>query len=56
MAEKDGLPLATLKPERRLSWAWAVPLAALVLAVWLGYWAWRQRGVEVTVMLVDPST
>jgi len=44
-------PTAILKPERRLSWAWLVPLLALALAAWLGFKAWGMRGVTITVQL-----
>ena len=45
------LPAAVLRGERRISLAWVIPLIALVLAVWLGYAAWRQRGLRITVQL-----
>ncbi|MHC5114498.1 MAG: MlaD family protein [Planctomycetota bacterium] len=54
MSEKSGeLPRAVVKPERRLSAAWLIPLAAVLLAAWLGVSAWRQRGVVITVQLPE---
>ncbi|MDY7107576.1 MAG: MlaD family protein [Planctomycetota bacterium] len=47
------LPVAELKRERRVSLAWLVPLIALLLAAWLGYWAWRERGLLISVQLPD---
>ncbi|MCP3904926.1 MAG: MCE family protein [Planctomycetes bacterium] len=49
--EGEDLPRAAVRPERRLSAAWLIPLAALVLAGWLGLSAWWQRGVVITVQL-----
>ena len=46
-----AVPTARLKPERRLSLAWIIPLLALALAVWLGWRAWVQRGLAVTIQL-----
>jgi len=45
------IPTAKLLPERRLSLAWIIPLLALALAGWLGWRAWVQRGLGVTVQL-----
>jgi paraquat-inducible protein B len=50
-AAATDLPVAELKRERRLSLAWIVPLIALLLAIWLGYWAWHKRGLLITVQL-----
>lgn len=47
----ESLPSAVLKPQRRISAAWIVPLLALLLAAWLGVRAWAARGVVVTVLL-----
>lgn len=52
MSERP-LPQATVRPERRLTWAWLVPLAALLLAGWLGFSAWRARGTVVTVIFAE---
>ena len=46
-----AVPQAVLKPARRLTWAWLVPSAALILAGWLGYSAWLSRGFIITVQL-----
>lgn len=43
------LPTATLKPQRRWSLAWIVPVIALLAAGWLAYSAWSDRGVIITV-------
>ena len=34
------LPQSVLRPQRRVSAAWLVPAAALLLAGWLAYHAW----------------
>ena len=52
-AGSERLPVAVLKPERRLSAAWIVPLIVLVLAIWLGFSAWRQRGIHVRVQFPE---
>ncbi len=46
-----AVPQAVLKPARRLSLAMLVPMAALLLAGWLGYTAWLSRGFIITVQL-----
>ncbi|MCH8314348.1 MAG: MCE family protein [Planctomycetes bacterium] len=46
-----AVPQAILKPARRLTWAWLVPSAALILAGWLAYSAWVSRGFIITVQL-----
>jgi hypothetical protein len=51
--ETADVPEAVLRPERRLSWAWLVPLLAVLLAGWLGYAAWQQRGMLITVQLEE---
>lgn len=38
------LPIATLRPIRGRSWAWLLPLLALVAVFWIGDRAWRERG------------
>ncbi len=45
------LPSAMLKRERRLSWLWLLPLLAIGLVGWIGYQAWSQRGVVITIQL-----
>ena len=47
------LPRAVLKAKRRVSAAWLVPLGALILAVWLGYRTWIERGLPITVQLEE---
>ncbi len=47
------IPTAVLRPERRLSLAWLIPLAALVFAAWIGWRAWQARGLSVVVQLDD---
>ena len=49
----SSLPTATLKPERRVSLAWILPLLAVILAGWLGWRAWLQCGIGITVQLDD---
>ena len=43
------IPQATVQPDNRTSWLWIVPLAALLVAGWLGATAWSRRGLTVTV-------
>jgi hypothetical protein len=45
------LPQAVLRPERRFTWPWLVPLAAAALAGWLGYQSWTMRGFNILVHL-----
>ncbi len=45
------VPQAVIRPERRISWAWVLPVIALVLAGWLAYRSWAGRGVAITVRL-----
>ncbi len=49
----SGLPQAVIAPERRLSLAWIIPLLAVLLAAWLGFAAWRERGIVITVQLPE---
>ncbi len=49
-ADRKPLPVAVVKP-RRLSLAWIVPAAVVVLAAWLVYRAWTLRGLIITVTL-----
>ena len=46
-----NLPTAELKPERRVSWFWILPIVAIVLVLWVGINAWKQRGYSITVHL-----
>lgn len=45
----EGLPRAVLVPRARRSWAWLLPLFALVLVAFLGRDAWLARGPRITV-------
>ena len=45
----QDLPQASLRPERRLSWFWLIPIVALVLAGWVGYQSWVGRGHLIAV-------
>lgn len=47
------LPRATIRPQRRVSWAWLIPIFALCFAGWLGYRAWLLRGMVVTIQLPE---
>lgn len=49
----DSLPRAVLRPVRRLSAVWLVPLAALLFVGWLGYRGWQARGITVIVQLQE---
>ena len=49
--QSPNVPTAIVKPQRRISWAWIVPVLAAVAAGWLGVRAWSDRGVVVTVLL-----
>lgn len=48
---RTELPLAAIRPQRKVSWLLLIPLAASILAGWIGYRSWVMRGVPVTVML-----
>ncbi len=48
---KSKVPLATLRPQRRVSGLWLVPLLAALLAGWIGYRSWMNRGLVITVLL-----
>ncbi len=50
-AAKSEVPLATLRPQRRVPWLWLVPLLAALLAGWIGYRSWLNRGLVITVLL-----
>ncbi len=52
-AQTVAVPRAVVKPERRLSVAWLIPLAAAIFAVWLAWRAWSMRGVIVTVHFTE---
>ena len=43
------MPVAEVEPTRRISWAWSLPLLALVFAVFLGWKSWAERGVSLSV-------
>lgn len=45
-------PTAILKPQRS-AWAWLLPIAAAIFAIWLGWKAWSMRGVPISVQLED---
>ena len=47
----SSMPTAALRRERKLSPVWLLPLIALLLAGYLGYHAWKQRGTVITVQL-----
>lgn len=54
MANADAsLPTAEIRPTRRISLAWVVPLLAVIFAGWLVYRAWTLRGVRIVVRLDD---
>lgn len=48
-APLEALPRATLALRPRRSWAWLLPVGALLLAVALGRDAWLTRGPRITV-------
>ncbi|NOX59634.1 MAG: MCE family protein [Planctomycetes bacterium] len=48
---ETDLPEAVLRPDRRLSWVWLVPLLAALLIGWIGYRAWLLRGTMITIQL-----
>lgn len=45
-----SLPRAIVTVERRTSWAWLVPLLALLFAGYLGWQAWTLRGERLVVL------
>jgi paraquat-inducible protein B len=49
----DALPVATVRPPRRWSWTWIVPLLALVLAGGLVVRTLRLQGTAITITFAD---
>lgn len=49
----EALPESMVSPARRVSPIWLLPVAAAILAVWLGWRAWASRGLIVSVHLDD---
>jgi len=49
----DSIPIAEIRPIRRLSWAWAVPAGAVLFALFLGGMAWSARGPELTLLAAE---
>ena len=49
----DALPEAELAEAHHRSWAWLVPVLALVAAVAFLARAWDQRGAPITIHLQD---
>lgn len=45
----DPLPRAVLRPERRWTWLWFLPVVAAGFAAWLGMQLWQMRGVEIAI-------
>lgn len=45
------IPTAKLRPERRFSLAWLIPLLVILLAGWLGWRAWTERGLAIKIQL-----
>ena len=53
-AEIDVSPLiphAVLRPERRITVLWLVPVAAALLVGWIGFDTWSKRGLDITIQL-----
>jgi paraquat-inducible protein B len=48
-----GIPSAAVRPQRRISFVWIIPLLALALAGWLSWRAWMMRGLGVMISLPD---
>lgn len=49
--EQTDVPQAVIRPDRRLSRAWVIPLLAVLLVGWLGWRSWLMRGTIVTVQV-----
>lgn len=49
----NGIPSAEIRPERRTSWLWILPIAAAMFAGWLVYQSWALRGTRITVQFSD---
>ncbi len=47
------LPFATLRPERRWTWTWFLPIAALLLVGYLGYQAYIDRGLPIEISFAN---
>jgi len=48
-----SVPQAVLRPERRVSWFWVLPLLAAGMAGWLAYQSWSMRGTRITVQFSE---
>lgn len=48
-ADIEPLPRAVLRPERRWTWLWFLPVIAAGFAAWLGVQLWQMRGVEISI-------
>lgn len=48
---KPLIPRAMLRPERRITALWLVPVAAALLVGWIGFNTWSKRGLEITIQL-----
>lgn len=46
---EPSIPTAVVRPRPSASWAWLLPLAALILTAWLVYRAWSMRGIPVRI-------
>ncbi len=45
----SNLPRAELKPRRRISLAWIVPVIALLAVGWILWQAWVERGIDISI-------
>ena len=48
-ANVPPIPVADIQPLRKRSWAWVIPVLALLLTVFLGGRAWTARGPELVL-------
>jgi len=49
MLEQDDLPEAEIKPAKRLSRIWLIPLVAAFIGLWMIYYAWDNQGPLITI-------
>jgi len=53
MPASADIPTAVIRPRRRVSLAWLIPIAALLLVGFLFWRAWSMQGMRITVSFTD---
>ena len=49
MIDQDELPQADIKPIKRISRIWLIPLVAAFIGLWMIYYAWDNQGPLITI-------